>query len=207
MATEKNCFDDYLKEKLWRDIVFRMLVLIAITGATLLFAARTMGFSALAYLEKTGQTVGPVLNTVGLGALFLAACALMFKDLEHQSPNWSQETKLGKAGAFIRRLASDLMLWMLGIFGTLLGITILATVDVWQKKGISIIESLQLSYIYGVFVIGILVTACFNVLIRRPDPPLANFEPWASLVNSPFRTIIFYLGGITAITTFALVAS
>lgn len=207
MSTEKNCFDDYLKEKLWRDIVFRMAVLFTIAGATLFSTARATGFSALAYLEKTAETIGPVLNTVGLGALFLAVCALMFKDLEHQSPNWSQETRAGRAGAIVRRLASDLMLWMLGIFGTLLCITILATVDVWLEKGISVIEGLQLGYIYGFFVIGMALTAYLNILIRRPEPPLAQIEPWANLVNSSAKTIIFYLGSITAITIFAVVAS
>lgn len=201
MTTEKNCFDDYLKQQLWRDIVFRLLVLFTITGTTLFFAARTTGFSALVYLEKMGETIGPVLNTVGLFALFLAVCALMFKDLDHQSPHWSQQTRAGKFGAFVRRLASDLMLWMLGIFGTLLCITGLATVDVWHKNGLSLLGGLQLGYVYGLLVLGVTVTAAMNILIRRPAAPLAGFEEWAKFARTPARTLTVYVGGMAAIAT------
>lgn len=207
MATEKNCFDDHLKDKLWRDIVFRMIVLLTITGSTLYFATRATGFSALAYLEKTGETIGPVLNSVGQFSLFLAIIALMFKDLEHQSSNWSQQTKIGRLGAFIRRLASDLMLWMFGIFGTLLCITSLATADIWRRTEITVFNGLQLGYIYSFLALGVVVTAAMNILIRRPAPPLANFDEWAKLAHSPARTIMFYFGGIAAIATFIAVTS
>lgn len=203
-TTEKNWFDDYLKEHLWRDIVFRLIVLITITGSTLFFAAQTTNFSALAYLEKSGKTIGPVLNTVGLFALFLAICALMFKDLDHQSPRWSQQTKVGKLGAFVRRIASDLMLWMMGIFGTLLCITGLATVAVWRTSDLTLLEGFQLGYIYALLILGVGVTAFMNILIRKPTPPLAGFEPWAKLSNSPAKTIGFYIGSAVAIGAFAL---
>jgi hypothetical protein len=207
MSTEKNRFDDYLKEKLWRDIIFRMLVLFFITGITLSFATRTAGFSSLAYLEKTAKTIGPVLNTVGLGALFLAACALLFKDLEHQDDNWSQSTKRGKIGTVVRRLASDLMLWMLGIFGSMLCITVFATIDVWQQKGIGFVDTLQLGYIYGFFMLGIFVSAALNIFIRAPKAPLAAHNEWAKHIRTPMRTIGVYAGGMIAIIVFVYYAS
>lgn len=207
MSTEKNRFDDYLKEKLWRDIIFRMLVLFFITGITLSFATRTAGFSSLAYLEKTAKTIGPVLNTVGLGALFLAGCAMLFKDLEHQNDNWLQSTKRGKIGAVVRRIASDLMLWMLGIFGSMLCITVIATINVWQQKGISFMDTLQLSYIYGFFILGIFVSAALNIFIRAPKAPLATQKEWAKYFSTPMHTIGFYAGVMIAIIVLAYYAA
>lgn len=206
MSTEKNWFDDYLKEHLWRDIVFRMLVLFAITGLTLFFASGATTFSAIAYLEKTAKTIGPVLNSVGLLALFLAVLALMFKDLDHQSPHWSQQTRAGKFGAFVRRLASDLMLWMLGIFGTLLCITLLATVEIGRKGGVTLLGGLQLGYIYCLLALGAAITATMNILIRRPAAPLACFDAWAKFAHSPARTISMYVGGITCMIVILAVA-
>lgn len=204
MTIEKNWCDDWLKKRLWRDIFFRLIVLALITTSTLFFATNSSDFSALIYLQKTAETIGPVLNSVGVGALFMAIIALMFKDLESQSPEWSQQTKRGKAGATIRRLASDLMLWLLGIFGTLLCITVFATVDLWKKNGVSAIESLQLSYIYGFFVLAMFVAAAFNILVRRPDPPLAKSNLWISVMHSPTRTILFYLIGMSILTACVL---
>ena len=82
MSTDNNDFDNWLKAKLYRDLTFRSSLWIGIAFATGYLAVFYRGVSAVEYLEKMTNTLGPLINTVGTFSLLLCVLALMLKDLE-----------------------------------------------------------------------------------------------------------------------------
>ena len=120
MSTDKNLFDDYLKKNLVRDLVFRALVWLVISGIAAYFAIHTLNIQPLDYLDRMGKSLGRLVNSVGSVSILLCLPALMFKDLEASVKTPGYKAFMGGcfAGA-IRRLAGDLSLWTLGAIITL----------------------------------------------------------------------------------------
>lgn len=186
MAIEKTRFDNWLKNKLWRDLIFRSIIwaLIACLGAY--FTLYVDAVSTNDYLIKNTKFIFNLLNTLGSATLFLALVALFFKDMEALSPvMWGYDSKLGGIGGLFRRLAGDLTLWTLGLLVSVLFTVsvygVMAEGFVWQK--------------WAIYSLGYLITvgACFvvaflNLLVRRADP-----SPLALEYSNAYGVAFFYV--------------
>lgn len=192
MATEKTAFDDWLKDKLHRDLVFRGMVWIAVPAIASYYAIRFESVDPLQLMMRTTETVMRILNILGSFALFLTCAALMFKDLEScDNANWGQNTRKGYVGGVVRRLAGDLTLWSLGAVLTILTVT-----------GVAIsLTNTPISILLGAFVIVLLmwltVISLMNVLVRRSEP-----TPVALKLKRPHFVALAY---ISALVLFPLV--
>lgn len=199
MGTEVTAFDTYLKEHLRRDILFRALIWFAIAGLTARLANRQTGVE---YLGRVANAVLPVLTQVMWASMALALIAMLLKDLEHVSPQWwGQRSKLGRLGGVVRRLASDLTLWVVGAFVTLLSAILTAAADVYfEKAGAQALVGL--TAVWGACLFGMGSLGGLNVMVRRDKPPFATSKGFDGM-TSAWHVLALY----TALLAFPAIAS
>lgn len=189
MAVEKTRFDDWLKDNLWRDLIFRSFMWVSIASLASYFTLVVDAAAANDYFKGQTNTVFRLSNVFGTIAIFLGLVALMFKDMEVLSPNiWGRSSFLGGVGGFFRRLAGDLTLWTLGaLVSVLLTITVygaIATGATWKDWAI-------FSLIY-LLVAGMgFAVAFLNVYVRRAKSPLSE------KFKNPYGVGLCYIVAIT----------
>lgn len=193
MSTDKNLFDDYLKKNLVRDLVFRALVWLVISGIAAYFAIHTLNIQPLDYLDRMGKSLGRLVNSVGSVSILLCLPALMFKDLEASVKTPGYKAFMGGcfAGA-IRRLAGDLSLWTLGAIITLSSSFLLVATIVKLQSS----DYLPLFVFTATAVMMIAGIGAINFLVRRSAP-----TPLMTCTNNPTVISVVY-GVITASLVF-----
>lgn len=193
MATDKNKFDDHLKEKLYRDIIFRIIVWGAIAAATTFFASKSSAFNLIEYFNDYAKKVAPLINAIGTTALILAMPALVLKDLEHVSPSrWGYNSKASSWGGFIRRLAGDLTLWVIGAFTSFFFALVGSTVQAVLTGSMTIKNGISLITLYFMIAIFMVILAITNIMVRRSQPPLAATKPFSLFMTSSWRVAAIY---------------
>lgn len=166
MALDKNDFDDFLKDKPWRDLVFRAVVWFAISGAAA-YLALHKGVRALLFLDRVAASVAPLVNLVGTFAVLLTVPAVAFKDLEFVAPGtWGQDTRRGRMGGVVRRLAGDLLLWTLGAFTALLSAIGVAAAIEGVKEG----DTGPVASVVTKLVVVTAIAALLSIGVRRAGP-------------------------------------
>lgn len=203
MATDKNKFDDYLKEALHRDLLFRVAILGVIAALASFYASKEVGFNPIEYFNSSAKKLTPLLSTVGVAALLLVIPALVLKDLEHVSPErWGHGSTASLWGGFVRRLAGDLTLWVINSFVSfffgLVGVTAYAI----SENMVTVKDGLSLLFIYFLVAIFILASGLANILVRRANPPLAATPPFSKFMTSPWRVGATY--GALLLATYLL---
>ncbi|MPS35480.1 MAG: hypothetical protein E2593_09325 [Stenotrophomonas sp.] len=193
MATESNWFDSWLKDHLHRDIIFRIGVWTSIASVTAYYASNETGFSGVAYLDKASKSLLPVLNLIGSGAIILSLIAMMFKDAEQvDEKNWGADSFLGRTGGFIRRLAGDLTLWVVGSLAALLSAVTVALIQAIRIGAMTTQNASAIAIMYLLFGVFLVITAILNVYVRRAKPPLTNSQPFSQLLTKPWRVLVVY---------------
>jgi hypothetical protein len=172
MALEKTEFNTFLTEYLWRDLIFRAVIWVAVTIATAYFVLRVDSVTVEAYFSGQTHNLTRVTNLLGTFALLLGVLALAFKDFEVACPNWfGPSTKLGYFGGIVRRLAGDLLIWTSGVLVSVLGVTFIAAASTHES-------SLRAWAIFGtlylIMCVMAVVVAALSILVRRAEPPLAG---------------------------------
>lgn len=194
MANDKTAFDDYLKAELHRDILFRVFVWASISGLTAYYASHDRSFTTIVYLKRAADTLGPVVNAIGIAAIALSGIALVLKDLEQVAPNtWGQSTPAGRIGGVARRLAGDLSLWVVGALVTLLSAVTYAAVDAYRHGALTAGNAQAIFVMYFVFIVFLVVVAALNVFVRRAKPLLTINSPFSQMLTTAPRVIAFYL--------------
>jgi len=193
MSTDKNLFDDYLKKNLVRDLLFRALVWLIISGIAAYFAIHTLNIQPLDYLDQMGKSLGRLVNSVGSVSILLCLPALMFKDLEASVKTPRYKARMGGcfAGA-IRRLAGDLSLWTLGAIITLTS-SFLLVATIVKLNASDCVPLLVFTATAGVMIVGV---GAINFLVRR-----SAATPLATSVNNPYAISAVY-GIITVLLVF-----
>lgn len=196
MATEKTKFDDWLKDNLWRDLIFRSVTWISVASLASYLSLSVDAVTANQYLKNQTNTVVKLSNIVGTIAILLGLIAMIFKDMEAVSPGiWGKETLLGGwIGGFLRRLAGDLTLWTLGALVTVLfSITVyglLASGTSWRDWAI-------FSFSYLLIAILCIFVAGLNVLVRRAE----TFLP--EMFSNSYVVLCCYVATIIATVYFS----
>ncbi|GFM66100.1 hypothetical protein PSCICJ_22180 [Pseudomonas cichorii] len=183
MATDKNDFDDWLKIKLYRDLIFRAIIWALISALAAYYAIAIMEIAPLDYLSRMLQSTVKMTNSLGSAALLLCLPALLFKDLEAVVEN--QKIKNNMKGSFagiIRRLAGDLSLWLLGAAVTILSsFIVVAAQSKIEFKEYGVIALIAVTMFFLIIVIG-----GINYLVRRVAP-----TPLLLITRNP--TIVFLI--------------
>lgn len=200
MATDKNRFDEYLKETLWRDIAFRVVVWVGIATATAYFANHSTQALRLEYFSRAVTSLTPVLNIVGVIGIIAAMLAMMFKDAEHVNPaGWGQTTKRGKFGGFVRRAAGDLTLWVIGALIALFAASLVAVLPALWSGTLQAADGKVICILYLYLAMFLAVICTMNVHVRRLEPPLAQRPVFSDLLTSSGRVVFLYLLGFAFI--------
>lgn len=191
MSTDVNKFDQYLKERLYRDLLFRATVWLLISLVTSAGAIYIGGSVALVYFERVGDTLAPLVNTIGVGGLLLCLLALLLKDLEFVSKNEKTiAATRGMLGGFVRRLAGDISLWTLGALVTMLS----AMMVVLYHVSMSNSELAAVFFLLFLLVLMTILTSLANVFVRRSGP-----TPWASKLKDSFWLVVAYTVAFAAL--------
>ena len=184
MATEKTCFDDWLKDRLYRDIVYRFALVASVSSLATYFALVRRSIPALRYFSQLTDSVAPLVNTFGSFGAALCVLAMMLKDLEVLSSNdFGQESLPGKLGGVVRRVAGDISLWT---FGALTAMVIAASVAAVSASA-TVSNALSLLLPYFLSVALLIGTGIANFFVRRKEP-----SPWHTIFRSPFQAVIAY---------------
>ena len=172
MAVEKTRFDDWLKENLWRDLIFRSFIWVSIASLASYFTLTIDAADANKYFKGQTNSVFRLSNVFGTIAIFLGLVAMMFKDMEVLSPSmWGRNTRLGGIGGFFRRLAGDLTLWTLGaLVAVLLTITVYGAI----ANGTTSRDWAIFSIFYLLVAAMCLAVAFLNVYVRRAEAFLSE---------------------------------
>ena len=187
MATD-NEFDEFLKQNLWRDLVFRALIWIGISMATAVVAIYGQGVEPEEFVNRVVQTLSPLATSIGVFSLLLCGLALMLKDLQAtlEVPRLKAATR-GKLGGFVRRLAGDLSLWTLGAFITLQSAFAIALFAVKMEPN----DYITVGAVAVPLVVITTVIAVANILVRRAGPTLI-----VSTVKKPSVILLVYLSAL-----------
>lgn len=195
MATDKTNFDDFLKEKLCRDIAFRVIIWSVINITAAYYASERADFDLFDYFQSSFATIESLVNSVGVVAVILVFPALMLKDLEHVKPcKWGYGTRASWWGGFIRRLAGDLILWVVGAFVTLFVLTVWVNLAEWKQSDVGARDVCVFAYFYTLLFAFIVVLSGANVFVRRKEPVLAGRNLFNFLVTTPSRVVATYAG-------------
>jgi DMSO/TMAO reductase YedYZ heme-binding membrane subunit len=184
MSTDVNAFDQYLKNCLYRDLLFRTIVWLGVSLATGFLVITFGGSTALSYFERVGKTLAPLVNSIGVGGLLLCLLALFLKDLEFVSKNAKTiAATRGMLGGFVRRLAGDISLWTLGALVAMLSAMIIALLHTSMSK----LEVGAVSSLAFLLVLMAALTSIANVFVRRSGP-----TPWANeFKNSAWLVVVY----------------
>jgi hypothetical protein len=181
MPVEVTRFDSFLKEKLYRDILFRAAVWLAIAALTARVA--TARLSSVEYLAKLSASLMPVLVQIMWATLILSIPALILKELEFVSPErWQEDSPAVMLGGAVRRLAGDLSLWVLGAIVTLLGATAFLTSDVLFERTPGAVGFLAVVWVAGLF--GMALMSAVNIYVRRAEPIFAGSKGFEWVTKS-----------------------
>lgn len=185
MPTDKINFDDFLKEKLHRDLVFRGCAWITISAIASYYAIHYESADPFQFMLQTTEKTMRILNTLGVFAILLACLALLFKDLQScDELSWGQHTKKGYIGGIVRRLAGDLTLWMLGAISTIITVICVAI--------FSANSPLPIKALLGIFIIVLLswltVISLLNIAVRREELALLTLK-----LKQPRLIVLAYL--------------
>lgn len=183
MATDKNDFDDWLKLKLYRDLIFRAIIWALISALAAYYAIAIMEIAPLDYLNRMMQSIVKMANSLGSAALLLCLPALLFKDLEEIVENQKIKNNMkGRFAGIIRRLAGDLSLWLLGAAVTMLSSFILVATQIKiECKEYGVVASFTVIMFFLIIIIG-----SMNYFVRRVAP-----TPLLLITRNP--TIIFLI--------------
>ena len=192
MAVEKTAFDTWLKDNLWRDLLFRTVIWVSVALLAAYFAFNVDVLSANAYFKSQTNNAVRLANIIGVIAIFLGLAALLFKDLEAAEPTfWGQTRFMGQVGGVFRRLAGDLTLWALGV---LVSVLIAVTIYGVAAKGASWRDWALFSVTYLILICMCLTVAFLNVYVRRIEPFLAKNVKRPILIGLIYLVAIFGIG-------------
>ncbi|WP_426339718.1 hypothetical protein ACN9MZ_26055 [Pseudoduganella sp. S-14] len=186
MATEKTVFDDWLKENLWRDLVFRATFWFVIASIGAYYSLTIDSQSTNEYLKRQSNSVFRTANIIGTVSILLGIVAMMFKDMEPLSNIWARDSRLGRIGGVFRRLAGDMTLWTLGaLVSTLFVIGLVG----FRSAG-TLTEWALFTFLYLILVAMGFMAALLNVHVRRAEPFLAT------KLKDPRWVLAIYVVGI-----------
>lgn len=194
MATDKNAFDDYLKAKLHRDILFRVVIWLFVAGLATYYASRSKQFTSLSHFQRVADALAPMVNVIGVGAIVLSGLALLLKDLESVSPDtWGQSTHRGKWGGVVRRLAGDLGLWVVGALTTLLSAVMFLAFDAYRLEQMTRSNVSAIGLMFVVFAMFAVFIAFLNTLVRRAQPLLTSEKLFPGILTTAPRVASVYV--------------
>lgn len=195
-ALEKNWFDDFLKEKLWRDVFFRILINALISGVTCYFVFSRFQGNGIEYIAAVSNSLVPAFNFVGSITLNIILIAMFFKELETLDPlQFGAVSSLGKFGGIFRRLAGDLSLWMLGALVTIIA-AMTTGIFLYGYTKLSASDLDVLTTVYGLFGMFLLLTSALSIAVRSGHGWLASCEQWPHILKKPRYFVFGYLAVI-----------
>lgn len=159
-----NNLDTYLKEKLHRDLIFRSIIWITISLIVISASVHFHGMPAIDFFVRVSDSQYDVVNSFGIIALNFSILALLLKDLEQITINIkTKRSTSGIIGGFVRRVAGDTTLWLLGMLQALLAAFLTAVIftdgifSVWP-----------LLFFFAIYLVTIIfITAFLNIQVRR----------------------------------------
>lgn len=202
MATDKTWFDEKLKSNLYLDIGFRAMVWLSISIAAIRHAASRTDFSPVTAFIASMQNLLPVMTDVIRLAFVVCIAALVLKDLEYVAPeHWGQNTRVGRAGGILRRLAGDLSNWILGALVTFLASFVLLVAFIHKSAAWSDGTESLVVVMAVFFVVSIPAFSVVNVWIRRDVSLVSSHAKFVEMFNTPTKVVGFYaaLGLVTFI--------
>lgn len=136
MSVENNIIDEWIKKDIKRDVAYRMMLWTVFAIIAYVFATLQEDFSPIKYWGKLFKLDMSILDILLPINLTLAGISLLFKDMEAMwERTWSQKKRLGKLGALLRKINTDLILWLGGLLHTLLIITVIFIANALANEG------------------------------------------------------------------------
>lgn len=186
MALDKNKFDTVLKDKSYYDLGLRIVIWLSLSLATTYLAFKN-GTLPDESVERFVNSSMPLINAVLPIAFGFSVLALMLKDLEDlNAEKYGFETGFSKWGGFVRRIAGDLMLWVLGGFVGLLSILSIAVISSFQ----SINELKSIAVLLICIFLAAAVLFLITYVVRR-DGGTTLIKHLR--LNTPRRILCFYV--------------
>lgn len=158
MKVESNVIDQYIKRDLRLEIAYRMIPWSIVTITSYLLLSSRSDFLLMTYYKSSIDNSFGIINfvlPVGVIMLFVAS---IFKDMEVRVGSfWGQDHTLGKLGAAVRKLCSEILLWGCGVSFSLILITVVTASKIISKEGVKDIHPLvSLSaFVFLMFVVFI----------------------------------------------------
>lgn len=186
MPLDSHRFDTWLKEKLGRELAFRLLLWTIISTVSAVMTILKGSHPTIPF-SRFMDTAWPLMLMLTRPVMCICGLALMFKDLEQLDPHkWGQATVVGKIGGVFRRLAGDGILWFIGLLiAGWVTMIIALLADDSRDEGSD-------AWKVGVALSGmVLIMIAFGVIVRRERP-----SPWVDVVSSAKVLVTIYVSSI-----------
>lgn len=137
MKVESNVIDQFIKRDLRLEVAYRMIPWSIVTITSYILLSSRADFSLMKYYKSSIENALDIINfalPVGVIMLFIAS---IFKDMEARVGNfWGQQYTLGKLGAVVRKLCSEILLWGCGVSFSLILVTLVTASEIIHKEGV-----------------------------------------------------------------------
>ncbi|MEZ0582555.1 hypothetical protein ACA373_06090 [Erwinia sp. STN24] len=138
MKSESTPLDKWMKESLFREMLYRLIPWSVISIVIYLVISSEKDFSAssyyVSYMIRQINIFGVVLPVL----IITTVIAVIFKDMDGQGVGvWKYPGYLGAIGVFIRKVLSDVLLWSYGLAYNLICLTLITAGVLIYKNGIS----------------------------------------------------------------------
>lgn len=189
MKAEENIVESWLKKSLWRDLIYKIGMWCVIAALSFYIAGKTVDFDIASYLIGFLSKRMPELNYGWMVLCLLIPLSFYLKDLEAMKPDrWGMQSRRGKAGALLRKVTSDLLLWSSGISTALLITSLIALAMLFYREPhISLRSVAQISYVLMVLFIFVFVNVWCYFILKRDRAVLF------SIMRSPRGITLTYL--------------
>lgn len=116
MKAEENVADEWLKQSVRREIIYRLVVWCAITIIALCISSSAPSFALEKYVIPFINKIIDQLNFIWAFIYFFIAISFFFKDMAYMKKDkWGNQSNLHIFGMLIKKVTCEILLWSAGI--------------------------------------------------------------------------------------------
>lgn len=195
MRAESTLLDEWSKKRLTNEIALRVLTWTFIIFIGYLLTSLTKGFSVAGYYKSYAIKQLGMIAPVLLAIFACTIIPMVFKDMKYLGgESWSEKSARGKTGIVIRKVYSEILLWMGGLLYALALITVITLTILLYREGFRDFFNISrvLGYAILYTILSFLYLVCFHHLKRDRPTIFAHISSQPKFIPFIYSLILLF---------------
>jgi hypothetical protein len=189
MKAEENIVDEWIKQSVRREILYRLVVWCLITIIVLCISSNSPSFTLEKYVIPFTSKMFDQLNFIWAFLYFFIAISFFFKDMAYMKKDrWGNHSNRHILGMLLKKITGELLLWSAGIATSLATIVVICFPLILLSDHKTHFSSYFLTAVIIAFTFLFTSMIIFFYYHLRIDRPAIFY-----MTNSPILTKIIYL--------------